>query len=219
MKPEFVPLIEYIQSLEPTNEWRERNGLRFGLFMRQWRLKMGWTQYTANDYGQHFGFSTISYGNLSVIEQGKAGELRYKVYYQLGRLNYSFYCKEYEGVKFIKPEIKQKILNTLPIPILTAEDKPWGPVEFWQLANGFLPPPWDLEEEEKILRMKLVHESFGQVSSEAQAFMRLNEKHFSVVGKVIHCCSSHKITKKEQEAINYLRLQRSSYQLKHSPSP
>jgi hypothetical protein len=132
MKPEFVPLIEYIQSLEPTNEWRERNGLRFGLFMRQWRLKMGWTQYTANDYGQHFGFSTISYGNLSVIEQGKAGELRYKVYYQLGRLN---------------------------------------------------------------------------------------EKHFSVAGRVIHCCSSHKITKKEQEAINYLRLQRSSYQLKHSPSP
>jgi transcriptional regulator with XRE-family HTH domain len=219
MKPDSISLIDYVKSLEPTEEWRKKNALVFGVFMRQWRLKMGWTQYTANEYGQQFGFSTISYGNLSVIEQGKSGELRYKVYYQLGRLNYSFYCKEYENVRFANNEIQQKILSISPIPILTTGGDPWGPVQFWQLANSFLPPPWDIEKEERLLRIKLTQESFGNVSSEAQAFMRLNDKHFSVNDKVIFCCSSHKITKREQEAINYLKAQTVPYQLKHSPSP
>jgi transcriptional regulator with XRE-family HTH domain len=154
MKPDSISLIDYVKSLEPTEEWRKKNALVFGVFMRQWRLKMGWTQYTANEYGQQFGFSTISYGNLSVIEQGKSGELRYKVYYQLGRLNYSFYCKEYEGVKFASKEIQQKILSISPIPILTTGGDPWGPVQFWQLANSFLPPAMGYRKRRKTFAYK-----------------------------------------------------------------
>ena len=36
----------------------------------------------------------ISYGNLSVIEQGKAGELRQKSFWQLGELNRRIAAKE-----------------------------------------------------------------------------------------------------------------------------
>jgi transcriptional regulator with XRE-family HTH domain len=48
----------------------------FGRMLRLWRERNGWTQYTVADWGKQAGFPAISYGNLSAIEQGKAGELR-----------------------------------------------------------------------------------------------------------------------------------------------
>jgi hypothetical protein len=46
-----------------------------------WRRRNGWSQYTAFTWAEAIGEPklVISYGNLSVIEQGKAGELRQKL--------------------------------------------------------------------------------------------------------------------------------------------
>ena len=64
--------ITYAQLLER----QEANRTGFGRMLLNWRRRNGWTQYTACSWADEAGFDTISYGNLSVIEQGKAGELR-----------------------------------------------------------------------------------------------------------------------------------------------
>ncbi len=51
----------------------QANKDRFGSMIRNWRIQQGWTQYTAHDWSREVGFSTISYGNWSVIESGKSG--------------------------------------------------------------------------------------------------------------------------------------------------
>ena len=55
-----------------------------------WRRHNGWwTQYTACTWAETIGEPklVISYGNLSVIEQGRAGELRHRAFWQLWELN------------------------------------------------------------------------------------------------------------------------------------
>ncbi len=47
----------------------------FGRMLLNWRRRNGWTQYTACYWAEAIGDPklVISYGNLSVIEQGKGG--------------------------------------------------------------------------------------------------------------------------------------------------
>ena len=68
-------------------ERQEENRAAFGRMLLNWRRTNGWTQYTACSWAEEAGFDAISYGNLSVIEQGKAGELRQKAFWQLAELN------------------------------------------------------------------------------------------------------------------------------------
>ncbi|MFZ0409467.1 MAG: hypothetical protein WAM11_15370 [Cyanobium sp.] len=75
---------------------QEASRLAFGRMLLNWRRRNGWTQYTACTWAKAIGEPSmvISYGNLSVIEQGKAGELRQKSFWQLGELNRRIAAKE-----------------------------------------------------------------------------------------------------------------------------
>ena len=68
-------------------ERQEEDRAAFGRMLLNWRRTNGWTQYTACEWGAEAKFEVISYGNLSVIEQGKAGELRRPAFFQLAEAN------------------------------------------------------------------------------------------------------------------------------------
>lgn len=87
--------ITYIELLDHQGE----NRASFGRMLQNWRWRNGWTQYTACSWDEEAGFDTISYGNLSVIDQGKAGELRQKAFWQLGEINRRIDAKEWGSVK------------------------------------------------------------------------------------------------------------------------
>ena len=79
----------------------------------------------------------ISYGNLSVIEQGKAGELRHRAFWQLWELNRRIASGDWGHVG--DPELRQKLEGATP---LGDEAAPvWGPLEFWCCYCGLRPVP------------------------------------------------------------------------------
>jgi transcriptional regulator with XRE-family HTH domain len=134
--------ITYAELLE--QQGPNRSG--FGRMLLNWRRRNGWTQYTACSWAEEAGFETISYGNLSVIEQGKAGELRQKAFWQLAELNRRIAEQEWGTVK--SQAIKQKLEGAIP---LGDGDCPiWTALELWacycglrQVPAAFLatPPP------------------------------------------------------------------------------
>ena len=203
MKKHALPVIEYIQSIEPTDELVAENKRRFGQFMLQWRKKMRWTQYTANKYSEALGFSTISYGNLSVIERGKSGELRYDAFYQIARLNYSLNCEEYRKSK----KASQFLKGVTPVSFVDKNGQPWGPVEFFALFHGHMDFPWDLDKEEKIIQqMEAEAKAKDLPKSEQEAFMFLDPKLFRIDDSesAIVFTSSKDLTQRQTKAIDYL---------------
>lgn len=114
----------------------------FGVMLQNWRLRCGWTQYTYCDWAKQSGntSSAISYGNLSVIEQGKAGELRQKVFWQLWEMNRRIAHRDWGDLLLIKDPLLRARLDTAVS--LGDDDCPlWGPAEFWSCYNGLLPVP------------------------------------------------------------------------------
>jgi hypothetical protein len=111
--------------------------LDFGAMLLNWRRLNGWTQYTACNWAKESGFEIISYGNLSVIEQGKAGELRQKVFLQLDELNARVAEKNLTGIKTQK--IRKLVEAAIPIG---DEDVPvWSVLEFIACYMGLRPVP------------------------------------------------------------------------------
>ncbi|MFO7628202.1 MAG: XRE family transcriptional regulator [Prochlorococcaceae cyanobacterium] len=104
-----------------------------------WRRRNGWTQYTACEWGTEADFEVISYGNLSVIEQGKAGELRQKAFFQLEELNRRLddEAKKLEGVK--TQRLKDQLKDAEPLR--GDDDKLWDAVDFWSCYIGYVPVP------------------------------------------------------------------------------
>ncbi|NBR91057.1 MAG: hypothetical protein EBS68_14325, partial [Rhodobacteraceae bacterium] len=92
---------------------QEENRAAFGRMLLKWRRTNGWTQYTACSWAEEAGFDAISYGNLSVIEQGKAGELRQKAFWQLGEINRRIAEKDWGPVK--SQSIKEKLEEAVPL--------------------------------------------------------------------------------------------------------
>ncbi|MEA5423140.1 hypothetical protein [Synechococcus sp. CCY9202] len=81
----------------------------------------------------------ISYGNLSVIEQGKAGELRQKAFFQLEEINRRLDDgpRKLEGVK--TQRLKDQLTDAEP---LRGDDgKLWDAVDFWSCYIGYVPVP------------------------------------------------------------------------------
>jgi hypothetical protein len=79
----------------------------------------------------------ISYGNLSVIEQGKAGELRQRAFWQLWELNRRIASGDWGPVGDV--ELRDKLEDAIP---LGDEDAPgWGPLELWACYCGLRPVP------------------------------------------------------------------------------
>jgi hypothetical protein len=118
---------------------QEASRLAFGRMLLNWRRRNGWTQYTACTWAKAIGEPSmvISYGNLSVIEQGKAGELRQKSFWQLGELNRRIAAKEWG--RFGDAALREKLEAAIP---LGDEGCPvWGPLEFWACYCGVRPVP------------------------------------------------------------------------------
>jgi transcriptional regulator with XRE-family HTH domain len=193
--------VEYLDSLEITDKKLAQNAIAFGKFLRQWRVKMGWTQYTANRYGQELGFSTISYGNLSVLERGIGGELRIKAFYQLARLNFSLHIKEYKNKLFTDQVIRCLIEQHGVVSICTPEGLAWGPMEFWGAANGFIDFPWDVNSEP----LTVSSTGWGSITSAREAYLRLSESRFCfepATDAIVFL--GKQITAREQEAVRFL---------------
>jgi hypothetical protein len=116
---------------------QDENRSAFGRMLLSWRLRNGWTQYTVCNWAKEVGFEAISYGNLSVIEQGKAGELRQKAFWQLGEINRRLEEKDWGPVK--TQAIKERLEGAKPLgdhacPV-------WGPVQFWSCYCGLRAVP------------------------------------------------------------------------------
>ena len=116
---------------------QEASRKAFGAMLRSWRIKNKWTQYTACKWAKEARFEVISYGNLSFIEQGKAGELRQKAFFQLQELNRRIAVKDFGNVR--TQEIKDKLQNA--IPLVDDDGKPWDAVDFWACYVGLKPIP------------------------------------------------------------------------------
>jgi hypothetical protein len=111
----------------------------FGAMLLNWRRRCGWSQYTASSWAEAIGQPklVISPGNLSVIEQGKAGELRQKCFWQLWELNRRIARREWGSG--LEPTVAEKLRSAIPLgdPACPL----WGPVEFWACYCGLRPVP------------------------------------------------------------------------------
>ena len=118
-------------------DWQEESRKAFGRLLHNWRRRNGWTQYTACEWGAEAKLEVISYGNLSVIEQGKAGELRQKAFFQLEELNRRLAEKDWGPVKSqrLKDQLKEAE------PLRGDDDKLWDAVDFWSCYIGYVPVP------------------------------------------------------------------------------
>ena len=109
----------------------------FGRMLRLWRERNGWTQYTAERWSREAGFRTVSSGNISMVEQGKAGDLRAQAHFQLADVNRRIAEKDWGPVK--SQEIRQALAEATPIR--GDDGQVWGPTEFWSCYVGLLPVP------------------------------------------------------------------------------
>jgi hypothetical protein len=109
----------------------------FGRMLRLWRERNGWTQYTVERWGREAGFATVSSGNVSMVEQGKAGDLRAQAYFQLADVNRRLADRDWGALH--SPELRQALDGAEPI---RGDDGAlWGPSEFWCCYVGLLPVP------------------------------------------------------------------------------
>lgn len=118
-------------------DWQDESRRSFGKMLLNWRRRNGWTQYTACEWGTEAEFEVISYGNLSVIEQGKAGELRQKAFFQLEELNRRLAEKDWGPVK--SQRLKDQLKDAEPLH--GDDDKLWDAVDFWSCYIGYVPVP------------------------------------------------------------------------------
>jgi len=109
----------------------------FGRMLRLWRERNGWTQYTAERWSREAGFRTVSSGNISMVEQGKAGDLRAQAHFQLADVNRRIAEKDWGPLK--SQEIRQALAEATAIR--GDDGQLWGPSEFWSCYVGLLPVP------------------------------------------------------------------------------
>jgi len=121
--PNRLPL-PAIPAYEVLIQQQEESRGVFGRMLLNWRRRNGWTQYTACSWAEAIGEPSlvISYGNLSVIEQGKAGELRQRAFWQLWELNRRIASGDWGRIGD----------DAAPV---------WGPLEFWACYSGLRPVP------------------------------------------------------------------------------
>lgn len=121
---------ELIAAQQPARE-------AFGRMLRIWRMRNGWTQYTVAEWSKAAGFTAISYGNLSVIEQGKAGELRQANFFMLQEQNRRLIEQDWGVIA----DQKLRELVQQGQPLLGDDGVVWDAVAFWRCYIGDLPVP------------------------------------------------------------------------------
>ena len=109
----------------------------FGRMLRLWRERNGWTQYTVERWGREAGFATVSSGNVSMVEQGKAGDLRAQAHFQLADVNRRLADRDWGPLH--SADLRQALEGAEPI--YGDDGQLWGPSEFWCCYVGLLPVP------------------------------------------------------------------------------
>jgi transcriptional regulator with XRE-family HTH domain len=109
----------------------------FGRMLRLWRERNGWTQYTVERWGKEAGFATVSSGNVSMVEQGKAGDLRAQAYFQLADVNRRLADRDWGALH--SPELRQALDGAEPIR--GDDGEIWGAEQYWCCYVGLLPVP------------------------------------------------------------------------------
>ena len=118
----------------------------FGRMLRLWRERNGWTQYTVERWGREAGFATLSSGNVSMVEQGKAGDLRAQAHFQLADVNRRLADRDWGALR--SRDLRQALEQAEAIR--GDDGQLWGPADFWSCYVGLLDVP----------------EAYGQVPSE-----------------------------------------------------
>lgn len=103
----------------------QANKDRFGSMIRNWRFQQGWTQYTAHYWAKEAGFDTISYGNWSVIESGKSGELRFASFLQFEELFRRLHERDYGSIT--NEATRKRVEDSSPI--CHPDGRPWDAVD------------------------------------------------------------------------------------------
>ena len=134
----------------------------FGRMLRLWRERNGWTQYTAERWGREAGFRTVSSGNISMVEQGKAGDLRAQAHFQLADVNRRIAAKDWGPLK--SQEIRQALAEATPIR--GDDGQVWGPTEFWSCYVGLLPAPEAFRRQASEPMPELSADRAGELSSQ-----------------------------------------------------
>jgi hypothetical protein len=109
----------------------------FGRMLRLWRERNGWTQYTVERWGREAGFATLSSGNVSMVEQGKAGDLRAQAHFQLADVNRRLADRDWGPLQ--SADLRQAIERAEPIR--GDDGQLWSPADFWCCYVGLLPVP------------------------------------------------------------------------------
>jgi transcriptional regulator with XRE-family HTH domain len=134
----------------------------FGRMLRLWRERNGWTQYTAERWSREAGFRTVSSGNISMVEQGKAGDLRAQAHFQLADVNRRIAEKNWGPVK--SPEIRQALAEATAIR--GDDGQLWGPSEFWSCYVGLLPVPQAYQRPDSEPMPKVSAEQAAELSAQ-----------------------------------------------------
>jgi len=134
----------------------------FGRMLRLWRERNGWTQYTAERWSREAGFRTVSSGNISMVEQGKAGDLRAQAHFQLADVNRRIAEKDWGPVK--SQEIRQALAEATAIR--GDDGQLWGPSEFWSCYVGLLPVPQAYQRPDSEPMPKVSAEQAAELSAQ-----------------------------------------------------
>ena len=109
----------------------------FGVMLRRWRERNGWTQYTVYQWAKQAGFTAMAPSTLSVLENAKAPKPRPETFFAIAEANRRLANGEFDGLK--DPKLKALVVQGAP---LRGDDgKLWGPADFWSCHVGLLPPP------------------------------------------------------------------------------
>lgn len=126
------------------NDIAQLNRLRFGEMLRNWRIRQGWTQYTPSEWAKAVGFRTISYGNWSVIESGKSGELRHASFLQLEEMFRRLDQKDYGAIA----DLTTRERVTGAEPIRHPDGRPWDAIDLIRHYLGRLDTPAELQHQQ-----------------------------------------------------------------------
>ncbi|MFM7648020.1 MAG: XRE family transcriptional regulator, partial [Cyanobium sp.] len=134
----------------------------FGRMLRLWRERNGWTQYTVERWGREAGFATVSSGNVSMVEQGKAGDLRAQAHFQLADVNRRLAERDWGDLH--SPELRQALDGAASIR--GDDGQPWGPTEFWSCYVGLLPVPQEFRRPDSAPMPEISDDLAAQLSGQ-----------------------------------------------------
>ena len=109
----------------------------FGRTLRIWRLRSGWTQDTANQWGKAAKFPAPTDAVWNKLENAETASPTPWTFIQLATVNERLAHEDYGAIHDRK--LKDRIADTEPIR--NTDDSPWTATDFFSHFVGLKPPP------------------------------------------------------------------------------